>query len=166
MVTTVKLQETFDYSGWQTALAVAIMLVALALAAYVVFVTVKALKKEKPVEKKRAKKLRLTPERIFVLKNQYVSQVQTLLKQYNAGKIDKRDGYQKLSNDIRGFIQEATGINVQNYTIKEVKAMGIRKLDLLMEEYYVPEFAEDEKAEDKDFVKSCNTAIGVIRSWS
>ena len=39
-----------------------------------------------------------------------------------------------------------TGINVENFTIKEVKAFGIKKLDVLMEEYYVPEFAEDEKA--------------------
>ena len=165
MVTTVKLQDTFEYSGWQTAIAVALLVLALALIVVVVLGVIKALKKEKHVELK-AKKLRLTPERVFGLKGQYVSQVQALLKQYNNGEIDKRDGYQKLSNAIRGFVQEATGINVQNYTVKEVKAMGIRKLDLLMEEYYVPEFAEDEKAEDKDFVKSCSVAMGVIRSWS
>jgi hypothetical protein len=165
MVTTVKLKDTFEYSGWMIALAVIVTLIGIALLVFAIVFTVRALKTEKPVVLK-AKKLRLTPERIFGLKNQYVSQVQSLLQQYNVGKIDKRDGYQKLSGVIRGFIQEATGINVQNYTIKEVKAMGIRRLDKLMEEYYVPEFAEDEKAEDKDFVKSCNTAMGVIRSWS
>ena len=40
------------------------------------------------------------------------------------------------------------------------------RLDELMEEYYVPEFAEDEKAKDKDFAESCNKAVGVIKAWS
>ena len=48
----------------------------------------------------------------------------------------------------------------------EIKALGIRNLDKLMEEYYVPEFAEDEKAENKDLISSCVSAMGVIKSWS
>ena len=58
------------------------------------------------------------------------------------------------------------GINVETATIRDVKKLGIKHLDKLMEEYYVPEFAEEEKAEKKDLSASCNTAIGVIRSWS
>ena len=63
-------------------------------------------------------------------------------------------------------MHEVTGINVENFTLREVKAFGIKKLDTLMEEYYVPEFAEDEKAQDKDFLQSCNRAMGVIKAWS
>ena len=63
-------------------------------------------------------------------------------------------------------MQEATGINVENYTKAEIKVFGIKHLDNLMEEYYVPEFAEDEKAQNRDFANSCNTALGVIRTWS
>ena len=63
-------------------------------------------------------------------------------------------------------MHEATGLNVENYTKSEIKAFGIRQLDRLMEEYYIPEFAEDERARDKDFVSSCNKALGVVRAWS
>ena len=85
---------------------------------------------------------------------------------YTQNKGDTREGYQQLSALIREFVHEVTGINVENFTIKEVKAFGIKKLDVLMEEYYVPEFAEDEKAKDRDFAESCNKAVGVIKAWS
>jgi hypothetical protein len=100
------------------------------------------------------------------MKQDYMGRVGSLLNAYNAGTLSKRDGYQRLSAIIRSFIHEVTGINVEAFTVKEVRAMGIRKLDILMEEYYVPEFAEDEKALDKDFAASCNVAMGVIKSWS
>jgi hypothetical protein len=108
----------------------------------------------------------MSPDMIYRVKNQYIGKVQALLNSYSQNKIDKREGYQQLSALIRGFVHEVTGINVENFTIKEVKAFGIKKLDVLMEEYYVPEFAEDEKAKDKDFAESCNKAVGVIKAWS
>ena len=164
MVTTVELQDPFEYSWWVYVIAAVILAAALALLIYVFSRVIKALRVKRPVPPV-ARHIRLTPERLAKLKQQYIAQVHDIMVAFTAGRIDKRDGYQKLSAVIRSFVHEVTGINVENYT-REVKAMGIRMLDTLMEEYYVPEFAEDERGKDKDLVKSCQTAMGVIRSWS
>ena len=67
---------------------------------------------------------------------------------------------------IREFVCDATGIHVENYTVKEIKALGMKKLDMLMAEYYVPEFAEDGRPISKELSESCETAMGVIRTWT
>ena len=165
MVTTVELQAPFSYSWWVYLIAAVLLLSALSLIIYVIHGLVKIFRKRKklpPVPQH----IKLTPERIEILRKQYISQVHDIQVAYSSGQIDLRDGYQRLSAVIRSFIHEVTGINVQNYTKKEVKALGIHKLDILMEEYYVPEFAEDERGRDKDLVKSCQTAMGVIKTWS
>jgi hypothetical protein len=92
--------------------------------------------------------------------------IQAVLADYNAKKITKRDGYQRLSIIIRGFVQETTGINVENYTLYEIKGLGIEKLNKLIEEYYVPEFAEDNRATKMSLEASCNSAMGVIKTWN
>ena len=165
MVTTVKLQPPFEYSWW--VLWGTFILMAIALT-----ILVLTIKKAMEIRKKNsamspaARKVVMTPEILRAMKKQYVDRVQRITVSYENGAITKRDGYQELSAVIRGFVHEVTGINVENLTRAEVRALGIRKLDLLMDEYYVPEFAEEEKALEKDLLLSCRTAMGVIRSWS
>ena len=166
MVTTVKLQHPFEYSWWVLLIAAVLGLIA---AVAIVFFLIKlfsALRKKKAAPKPVAKKIVMSPDMIYRVKTQYIGKVQELLNGYNQNHIEKREAYQQLSALIREFVHEVTGINVENFTIREVKAFGIKKLDTLMEEYYVPEFAEDEKAKDKDFLQSCNRAMGVIKAWS
>ena len=165
MVTTVKLQNAFEYSWWVGAIAFILLLVSLGV---IIFTIVRMLSlREKKLQNRPAyRKIVMTPDVLIRVKNQYSQKVQNIANKYSGGFISKRDGYQELSSVIREFVHEVTGINVENFTVSEVKAMGIKKLDVLMEEYYVPEFAEDEKAEGKDLLASCNTAVGVIRSWS
>ena len=165
MVTTVELQAPFKYSWWVYVIAAVLLAAALALLIYVILKLVKIFKKKKDIPRV-PQHIQLTPERLDKLRKQYISQVHDIMVAFSSGQLDKRDGYQRLSAVIRSFIHEATGINVENYTKKEVKAMGMHKLDVLMEEYYVPEFAEEEKGMDKDLVKSCQTAMGVIKTWS
>lgn len=165
METTVTLQGVFEYSWWVALITGIIALVAAALIIYSVVVLVAANRKaNKSLEKPKVRNL--PPQFLYVVKGRYVNELQKLLTKYTNNKITKREAYQKLSVVIRKFVHEATGINVENYTAKEVKALGIRNLDQLMEEYYVPEFAEDVRAKEKDFISSCNTAAGVIKSWS
>ncbi len=115
----------------------------------------------------RKNKLIQKPPRkaLIQLKNEYAQKLQKLAQEYNSGEKNKREAYQRLSLLIRGFVHEATGINVENYTKIEIKKLGMPQLDRLMAEYYVPEFAEDERAKHKDFIASCNAALGVIGSW-
>ncbi len=165
MVTSVKLQSPFEYSWWVYLIFAGLLILALVLVILGIARIMPYLKKEKKIPSV-ARKVAMTPGLLQALKEQYVTRVQALVGLYRDGKVGKRDGYQQLSYVIRSFVHEVTGINVENYTKSEVKAMGIRNLDILMEEYYVPEFAEDERGRDKDLEKSCNTAMGVIRSWS
>lgn len=165
MVTTVELQAPFEYSWWVYVIEAVVLLAALSLLIYVISRVVKILRVKKPAPKV-TRHIMLTPERLESLRKLYIGQVHDIQVAYSAGQLDKRDGYQRLSAVIRSFVHEVTGINVENFTVREVKAMGIRKLDVLMEEYYVPEFAEDEKGRDKDLMTSCQTAMGVIKSWN
>lgn len=165
MVTTVKLQPPFEYSWWVTLITAILGIMALVML-FVVIRSIWQIRKRDLTPKPTFRKIFMTPEVMRRLKEQYAFRVQAVQNNYVQKRIDKREGYQQLSAIIRSFIHEATGINVENYTKKEIKALGMRKLDVLMEEYYVPEFAEEEKAEKKDLSASCNTAIGVIRSWS
>ncbi len=164
MVTTVKQQNPFEYSWWVIVVAAVFAVIAIVLLIYVIRSISKIFRKIPKTP--AARKIVMSPYIMSRLKDQYAARIQNIVKNHIEGKISKRDGYQELSSQIRGFVHEATGINVENLTAKEIKALGIRNLDLLMEEYYVPEFAEDDKAKDKDLVVSCNAAIGVIRSWS
>ncbi len=165
MVTTVKLQAPFEYS-WYVVLAVVILgIITIALLTCVIVNLIK-LKKLREAKRVKYHKIIMNPEILRRMKLDYIRRIQALLDGYSRGVVTKRDGYQKLSAIIRSFVHEVTGINVENFTVKEVKAMGIRDLDRLMEEYYVPEFAEDVKAAGKDFAASCNVTMGVIKRWS
>lgn len=166
MVTTVKLQSPFEYSWWVILIAAVLGFIALTAIVFFILKAFSLLKKKKEAPKPAAKKIIMSPDMISRVKTQYIGKVQSLLSSYERNQVEKREAYQQLSALIREFVHEVTGINVENFTIKEVKAFGIKKLDVLMEEYYVPEFAEDEKAQDKDFLQSCNRAMGVIKAWS
>ncbi len=165
MVTTVKLQNPFEYSWWVGVIALILLIGALAVIIYTI-VKMLGYRQKKLQDRPAYRKIVMTPEVLVRVKNQYSQKVQNIASKYRGGFISKRDGYQELSAVIREFVHEVTGINVETFTVSQVKAMGIRKLDVLMEEYYVPEFAEDERSEGKDLLASCNTAVGVIRSWS
>ncbi|MCR5556619.1 MAG: hypothetical protein K6F75_03545 [Butyrivibrio sp.] len=102
---------------------------------------------------------------LVLIKDRYTRQLQELMTSYTNKKISKREGYQRLSLLIRGFVSDATGINVENYTKTEILNCGYKSLDSLMNEYYVPEFAEGERAQNRDFAASCNKTMKVIKSW-
>ncbi|RKM58120.1 hypothetical protein D6853_00870 [Butyrivibrio sp. X503] len=166
METTVTLRPPFEYSWW--VIAIGILLAALALfllmrALYKIFYKKKEPKKEEP---KPEGYKRPMPQHLFIIKKKYIAGISKLKTQYEKDNLSKRDAYLKLSLMIRGYVHEATGIDVEKCTLTDVKKMGIRHLDKLMEEYYVPEFAEGNRSENRDFVTSCNTAVGVIREWS
>ena len=165
MVTTVELQKPFEYSWWVSLIWILLIIVAVAIFAFML-IKLFFLDKKKAETMAGRPKTPATPRVLPGVKNKYIQRVQDINNRYAAGAVSKRNGYQELSGVIREFVHEATGINVETLTAEEVRAMGIMNLNVLMEEYYVPEFAEDERARNKDLTKSCNTAVGVIRSWN
>jgi len=98
------------------------------------------------------------------LKNWYLRKLEHLLNNVSNNKIKGRDAYLKLSSIIREFIERATGLNILSITKEEAKAMGMKNLSLLMEEYYPPEFSQDSAG--GDIINSIKRTIDVIRNWN
>ena len=165
METTVTLQPPFEYSLWVLVvfgvlLIAGIVLLVLALRKLKSNAPVQEVAQDQPVYKNPGQ---IT---LYNAKRKYVSQIQQLLADYSGKKISKRDGYQKLSLIIRGFVHDTTRIDVTKCTLKDLKALKIPKLDTLIEEYYVPEFGEDARSVNSSLEASCNKAMGVIKSWN
>ena len=78
MVTTVKLQHPFEYSWWVTLIAV--VLGAIALTAIVIFLLklFSVLGKKKEAPKPAARKIVMTPDVMYRVKNQYIAKVRAL----------------------------------------------------------------------------------------
>ncbi len=163
MVTTVELKNPMEYSLWVSIIAGLLIIIAVTL--FIYFIIRLILKNNKKTEKKAAP-ITSRPISAHLIKDRYIKRVQDIKNRYMGRTIGIRDGYQELSAVIREFVHEKTGINVESLTAAEIKAKGIENLSRLMEEYYVPEFAEDEKIIGKDLPRSCDTAEEVIRSWN
>jgi hypothetical protein len=163
MDTTVTLQPPFEYYWWFIIIGAAFLAGAIVL----FFLGFKKLYANRQVRKKNDMPAIKKPTRasLVSIKDRYTRQLQDLMTSYANNKISKRDGYQRLSLLIRGFVTDATGINVENYTKTEIASYGIKSLDSLMNEYYIPEFAEMERAQNRDFGLSCNKTLKVIKSW-
>ena len=167
METTVTLRPPFEYSPWVFLVGIVIFVVFLVL-------FIRALSKILGLEKREktkatangGKRFSINGGYQYIIKQKYIAQIRLLNNEYKNNKISQREGFQRLSLLIRGFIHDVTGINVETATLKDVKKLGIRHLDKLMEEYYVPEFAEDGRAISRELSESCETAMGVIRTWT
>ena len=100
--------------------------------------------------KKREKKPKVhAPKRkpLSVLKWEYLQRLEYLERGIMAGSYTKRAAYQELSMLIRTFVYDATGIKVQNYSLQEIRRVGIPGLTALVQEYYEPEFARQSMAD-------------------
>ena len=163
MVTTVTLQPPFEYYWWLILIGVIFLLGAGAL----LFLAFRKLFLQKPRKagKEKPVMIKPTPQSLAVIKQKYTEQLRALMDSYAKKTVSKRDGYQRLSLLIRGFVTDVTGINVEIYTKTEIQDFGIKSLDNLMNEYYIPEFGEAERAKTRDFTASCNKTLKVIQSW-
>ncbi len=164
MVTTVSLRGPFEYYWWVLAVAGVFLIVAVVLfiLAHMKYMAGRPKKLQNPSKLIR----RPLPVNLMMIKDNYSKRLQELGDAYSNKRVGRREAYQRLSALIRGFVSEATGIDVLHYTREEIKAFGIKSLDGLMKEYYVPEFAEDEKIKDRNFSISCRNALEVIRKWN
>ncbi len=165
METTVTLQPPFEYALWVLIVGVVITIAAIAL----FIAAVVLIKKNRPITVANSNSpvyRQAAPRIVLDAKRRYCMQIQEILNSYEQNTITKREGYQRLSLIIRGFVHETTGINVENCTLIEIKKLGIPQLNELIQEYYVPEFAEDDRSGSAKLNGSCNRAMGVIKAWN
>ena len=120
------------------------------------------LRKKKPVKEVPPVIKRPAPRNLFVIKNNYLMQINELRDQLKNNTIETRKAYQKLSVIIRNFIFETTQIRVQYYSLQEITQANIPVLTELVEEYYAPEFSKEGEG---DCLSSLEKTREVIEKW-
>lgn len=114
-------------------------------------------KKEKIIIKE------VDPKDLVKIKEEYIEQLNNLIENLRYNQITIRKAYQKLSKIIRLFIYEVTDINVQNYTLKEIKKINMPKLYKLIQEYYAPEFSRYSLGNIEESIEKTRK---VIEEWN
>ena len=160
MVTSVELQDPMSYYLFWLILAI------VAVAAVFFLQIFFRIKLRDRLKKKREKEPKVhAPKKkpLSVLKWEYLQKLESLERGINAGAYSKRSAYQELSMLIRTFVTDATGIKVQNYSLHEIRRVGIPGLTALVQEYYEPEFARQSMA---DIRASLFRTRKAIELWS
>jgi len=158
MPITVELQDMFRYSFIPVAIAV-VLAVAIGVAGLIYFVKHK---KEKPV--KQVVKPQPVPKPVneVQIRDKYCSLIDELEITYKNGQMSNRKAYQKLSELLRQFVFELTGVKVHNFTLEEIKRVNMPNLTRIIDECYAPEFSVDKKGNIDDTIKKTRM---VIEEW-
>ena len=125
----------------------------------VLFIMLILSKKEKVIKEVIIPK----PADVISIKNKYLNRLQQLNASLSSNKITSRKAYQELSSLIRNFIFEVTNIQVQNYTLDEIKTVNMPVLYELVSEYYDPEFAIISKGNISSSIEKTRM---VIEKWN
>lgn len=156
MQTSVNLQEPFSYSSYYIIIVLVLILI---ITIYFLLTT-----KEKKKSKKKVIQIKqVSKEDKESIKQKYIEKLKKLEEKLDKNEISTRDAYQELSSIIRLFVHELTGIQVQNYTLKEIKEINIPILYELIKEYYTPEFARKYLGDIKSSIEKTRK---VIEKWN
>ncbi len=154
MQITVELQDFFSY--WPVILLVVIGLLG---AALILFWPKKKAKPTQNIPRPKP----IAPTNLALLKSKYDALLADIHAKRADNKLDDRQAFQALSKTVRGFVYEATGIKVQNYTLTEIKAANLPRLYELIAQCYVPEFAAENNSNIYELI---NKARKVVGEWN
>ena len=84
------------------------------------------------------------------IRQQALAELTDLEKEYRVGRVSVRETSQRLSGLVRGFVGDMTGIPVQEYTLSDIRRLRMPVLTALVQEYYVPEFADYDETSGLD----------------
>ncbi|MCR5804397.1 MAG: hypothetical protein K6G47_09030 [Clostridia bacterium] len=157
MRTGVGVQNPASYAIWPMIILIVVILGIIGYSIYTYF-----RKKQKKKAPPKPIVVKTPPPNLYALKEKYIAELDNLSRDFINEKVSLRIGFQQMSSIIRHFVFEATGIQVQNYTLDEIRTVGLPRLDELVTEYYNPEFARMSKG---DFVESMNKTKRVIEQW-
>ena len=158
MKTSITLQEPFSYS------MIPMIVVGILVALYGIYLIVSILQKQpkKKIATAVPKKI-ISPADIRTIKSKYLAELENIKQALWTQQISTRDAYQKMSLCIRHFVYEVTGIQVQNYTLEDIKGLHMPGLEALIAEYYAPEFAMTSMS---DSTSSIERTKRVIELWN
>ena len=158
MKTSITLQEPFSYS------MIPMIVVGILVALYGIYLIISILQKQpkKKIATPVPKKI-ISPADIRTIKSKYLAELENIKQALWTQQISTRDAYQKMSLCIRHFVYEVTGIQVQNYTLEDIKGLHMPGLEALIAEYYAPEFAMTSMS---DSSASIERTKRVIELWN
>ena len=157
MQTSVELQEPISYmSLW--------LIIAIVLAVLIIFTQVffRILFKGRLKRPKKLKVKKPKPKTLEEIRKKYLSRLYVIENDIAGGKYTVRQGYQQLSECVRGFVFEVTGIPVDKCSLSEIRTLKMPVLTGLVTEYYEPEFARFTVA---DIRKSLFKTRKAIETW-
>ena len=157
MPTSVKLRNMLDYSTAPIVIVGALLL--LITLVVVIYILVRVIKSRKNKRKVTAKELLWTKPDMNKLKKDYLARLEKIEKTFLADPTLIRPTYEKMSKLIRNFAYEATGIEVQKYTLYEIRMAKMNSLADLVEEYYEPEFDRISEGDAKESIKKTKRTI-------
>lgn len=163
MQTTVKLQAPYEYSSFWVVMPILILI------GTIIFFGIKFISnymKKKKAEEENNKKEVIKPKdltftEIETLKGKYLDLLDEL--EMNLDEIGVRKAYQKLSTIIRGFVTEATNVNVNTLTLQEINPKTMPMLYALIQEYYAPEFSQNSESNLNNSILNTRK---VIKQWN
>ena len=157
MKTSVNLQLPFSYA------ILPIILLGTLIIGYGIYLFICAIQKRR--NKRPALRIVNPPSAadIRAIKRNYLTQLENISQALLKNQIPTREAYQHMSLCIRHFVYEATGIQVQNYTLEDIKTLHMPGLEALIAEYYAPEFAVNSQG---DGTASLEKTKRVIELWN
>ena len=158
MPITVELQDMFRYSVIPVAIAV-ILVVAIGVAGLIYFMKHK---KAKPVKQVAKPQPVQKPVNEVKIRDKYCGLIDELEVAYKNGQMSNRKAYQKLSELLRQFVYELTGVKVHNFTLAEIKRVNMPSLTRIIDECYAPEFSVDKEGNIDETIKKTRM---VIKEW-
>lgn len=161
METSVRLQRMMNYSQWPIYL-VGGLLLALTILVIVLLIR-RMISLQKANRKATMKEILWVKPDMESLKRDYLARLQKIENEYGMNPSDIRGTYEKMSKLIRKFAYKATGIEVQNYSLFEIKATHMKELAMLIEEFYKPEF---DKISQGDVRVSIAKTKRMIAEWN
>ncbi|MEE1115177.1 MAG: hypothetical protein UHN88_08895 [Eubacterium sp.] len=97
-----------------------------------------------------------------LIRRKYLGQIDSLHQTFYSGGCGVREAYQRMSLIIRNFAHEMTGVEVQNFTLAEIRLLNIPELTYLVKDYYEPEFSLESIG---DVRKSLGRTRKAIAEW-
>ena len=161
MPTSVTLQKMLDYSTLPIIIVGGLILLITLVA--VAYILVRVYKSRKSKRKMTAKALLWTKPDMEKLKKEYLTKLARIESAFEADPTLIRPTYEKMSKLIRSFAYRATGIEVQKYTLYEIRYAKMNALADLVEEYYEPEF---DRISEGDARESLKKTKRMISEWN
>lgn len=83
-----------------------------------------------------------------------------------SGQLPLREGFQRLSANVRTFVGEVTDVPARTMTLEELRASGHPRVAEAIAAMYPPEFEPGETASYDDFARSLQQARELVRTWT